>query len=116
MGVIFYFSSQSTTGVGGTNVVNRFLFFKILHLAEYGILAVLLFFGFKRYKWSILAGYLYAVSDELHQIFTPGRTPAFRDTLIDLFGILIGLFILRFLLRLKFFKKFFHRLVNLIVL
>jgi VanZ family protein len=34
---------------------------------------------------------LYAVSDELHQGFTLGRTPSVRDVFIDAFGGLIGI-------------------------
>lgn len=106
MCVIFYFSSRSTAGIGH-NSVDRFLILKSFHLIEYGFLAVLLFFAFKKYGLTIIIAYLYAISDEFHQSFIPGRTPLFRDTLIDLLGILIGLFILRLLLRVKLFGKFF---------
>jgi VanZ family protein len=37
---------------------------------------------------------LYAASDELHQRFTPGRTPSFHDILVDLSGVVIGLAVL----------------------
>ena len=40
----------------------------------------------------ILAGMiLFAVSDEIHQSFIPGRTASFMDIGLDLFGILFGL-------------------------
>lgn len=107
MCVIFYFSSRSTAGIGH-NQVDRFLILKSFHLMEYGFLAILLFFAFKKYGWTIIISYLYAISDEFHQSFTPGRTPAFRDTLIDLLGILIGLFILKKLLKIKFFKNILY--------
>ena len=40
---------------------------------------------------------LYALSDEWHQGFTPGRTPSYWDVLIDAGGGLIGLALLRVL-------------------
>lgn len=107
MAVIFYFSSKQTTGIG-TNATDRFFILKSFHLIEYATLAVLLFFGYKKYKYTIITAYLYALTDEFHQTFVSGRTGRFRDTLIDLLGITIGLIILNQLLKLKFFKKFFH--------
>jgi len=92
MSVIFYFSSRSTTGIG-TNETDRFLILKSFHLIEYAILAGLLLFALYKNKLVIFIAYLYAISDEIHQSFVPGRTSRFRDTLIDLIGILIGVFI-----------------------
>lgn len=108
MGVIFYFSSRSTVGFGGDNQTNRFLLLKSFHIIEYAFLAFLLFFGFKKYKLAILIGYLYAISDEFHQSFVPGRTSRLRDTLIDLMGILIGVFVYRQICRIKFFKNILY--------
>ena len=102
MSVIFYFSSQQTTGIGGTNETNRFLILKSFHLIEYSFLAFLLSFTISKKKWVIIIAYLYAISDEIHQSFIPGRAARFQDTLIDLIGILIGLFIFN---RLFFFQK-----------
>lgn len=99
MGVIFYFSSRQTTGIGGNSYWTRFLILKSFHLIEYAILAIFLFLGFKKYKWSFLVAYIYAFSDEFHQFFIIGRTGRFRDTFFDLIGILIGFLII------KFFKK-----------
>lgn len=93
MSVIFYFSTRSTTGVGGTNETDRFLILKSFHLMEYAFLAFLLSFAILKKKWVVIFAYLYAISDEIHQSFTPGRSPRFQDTLIDLIGILIGILI-----------------------
>ena len=38
----------------------------------------------------LAAGFLYAVSDEIHQTFVPGRSGEVGDVLIDTFGVLIG--------------------------
>ncbi len=102
--VIFYFSSRSTTGIG-TNTINRFLILKSFHLIEYAFLSILLFLAFKKLKISIIIAYIYAISDEFHQTFIPGRTGRFRDTLIDLIGIFIGIFIFSQLKKIKIPKK-----------
>ncbi|MBI2464928.1 VanZ family protein [Candidatus Shapirobacteria bacterium] len=94
MSFIFYLSSRSTAGVGYTGF-ERFLLFKTLHLIEYAVLAILIYYPLKKYPPAIVYSYLYAITDEIHQGFTPGRGPKFTDTLIDLAGILIGVFILR---------------------
>jgi len=101
MGVIFYLSSRSTVGIG-TNQMNRVLILKSFHLIEYAILAILLSIAISNNKLIIFIAYLYAISDELHQYFVPGRSGLFRDTLIDLIGILIGIFIVN---RIISFKK-----------
>lgn len=100
MSVIFYFSSRSTTGIG-TNQTDRFIILKSFHLIEYAILAFLLLFAIYKNKLAIFIAYLYAISDEIHQYFIPGRTGLFRDTLIDLIGILIGIFIFNKIFSLK---------------
>ncbi|MCW1948934.1 MAG: VanZ family protein, partial [Candidatus Shapirobacteria bacterium] len=90
MAVIFYFSSRQTTGIGGDSYWYRFLILKTFHLVEYAVLFILINFALNQNFYSIIAAYLYGISDEFHQSFTPGRLPKFTDTLIDLVGILIG--------------------------
>lgn len=48
----------------------------------------------------IIIGTLYGISDELHQIFVPGRQCAFSDFLADCAGLVFGLFLYLSLLRL----------------
>ena len=97
MAVIFYFSSRQTTGIGGNSYWYRFLILKTFHLIEYAVLFVLVNFALNLNLQSILISYLYGVSDEIHQSFTPGRLPKFTDTLIDLLGILIGFLVVKFI-------------------
>lgn len=52
---------------------------------------------------SILFSFLYACTDELHQIFVPGRSAQFRDVLIDTLGASFGIAITY--LTIKFFAK-----------
>lgn len=49
-----------------------------------------------KYKFSIsiLVGLLYAISDEIHQSFTPGRTPSVIDVGIDTCGVFIGIILI----------------------
>lgn len=42
-------------------------------------------------------GTLYAVSDEIHQLFVPGRSGEVSDMLLDSFGVLLGVLLLRLL-------------------
>jgi VanZ family protein len=66
---------------------------KTAHFFEYLVLGCLLFMGFldrsklaRSILYVFIAGMLFAVSDELHQLFVPGRTARFFDVLIDMAG------------------------------
>lgn len=50
-------------------------------------------------------GALYAVSDEIHQTFVPGRAGQIRDVLIDSCGVLVGICIIRGLRRLHALRR-----------
>ena len=105
MSFIFYLSAQSTTGMGQTRT-ERFLILKTFHLIEFAILYALVFFATGRLRSATAISYLYALSDELHQAFIPGREGKFVDTLIDLIGIVIGIFIVKKLIKISFLKKY----------
>ncbi len=68
---------------------------KSAHVAAYALLAILfqhaLGHGRRRMATALLLTVLYAVSDEFHQSFVPGRGPRATDVLIDLFGGALGL-------------------------
>ena len=106
MAVIFFFSTQQTAEIL-PETVPHFIFFKSLHLIEYAILAILIFFALLKNKTSIIFAYLYALSDEIHQTFIVGRSGRFKDTFIDLLGIIIGLYILKKLRKIKAINQFF---------
>ena len=86
--VIFAFSAvpSLSSGLGTWDLLVR----KIAHLSEYAILGALLVRAIQRPAVAILAGGLYAVSDELHQHFVRGRHAAWYDVLIDTVGVTIG--------------------------
>jgi len=109
MTLIFYLSSGPTTIIKGTSI-ERFLVLKTFHLIEYAVLLILFIFAALSPAKSILLSYLYSLTDELHQFFIPGRNGRFRDTLIDLLGILIGLVVLQFFK--KTFPKLRHKLLH----
>ena len=50
---------------------------------------------------SIIISLLYAISDEIHQAFVPGRSCELRDMLIDISGGIIGTYIYYFIYRIK---------------
>ena len=67
------------------------------HFFLYLVLGVLVLNAFRRVRYkgivlAFLACVLYAVSDELHQIFVPGRGAEIRDVLTDSAGAAIGFF------------------------
>ena len=82
---------------------------KLAHFTEYFILGILilnLFIDSKKALFlSILICLIYAISDEVHQIFVPGRAGKIMDVMIDLFGSLIGIFILKAYKNLTKYKK-----------
>jgi VanZ family protein len=86
--LIFAFSSVPDlgTGLGGWDLVLR----KIAHAAEYAVLGALLARALGRPGVAVLAGVLYAVSDEAHQAFVPGRLGSPLDVAIDAVGVVAG--------------------------
>ena len=68
---------------------------KTAHISEYAILFALIFRATNR-SWilSFLLTMLYAVSDEFHQSFVPGRTATFFDLGFDLSGANIASYII----------------------
>lgn len=121
MGIIFYLSdqvasdsSQLSSGITEfvVNSVNQIVpkvnleleqmsFFvrKAAHFIAYFILGALLLHAFWRsglvgargVTLSFLVAVLYAISDEVHQLFVPGRSGEVRDVLIDSVGALTGI-------------------------
>ena len=71
---------------------------KLAHFSEYTFLGILLMSLMSTYNLkqtnkfiiSIGIGFLYACSDEFHQLFVPGRTAKFTDVLIDTSGVIAG--------------------------
>ena len=87
--VIFAFSAVPDlgTGLGGWDLVLR----KLAHAAEYAILGALLVRATGRPGLALGLGVLYSVSDEIHQVFVPGRHGAPLDVAIDAVGVAVGI-------------------------
>ncbi len=92
-GLIFYLSSIPFLKTG---LRYDFILRKFAHVFEYFILTLLLYRAFRgTFQWNIfhvvasssVVSLLYAISDEIHQAFVPGRGCSARDVFIDAIGI-----------------------------
>jgi hypothetical protein len=112
-GFIFYLSSLPTLtpplgGLGNVRVDPDLL---ILHVFEYSILGFLLLRALVNSKTTFTAegalalavflGFLYGVSDEIHQYYVPYRTASLYDSIADGIGAFIGAYVRRDLWPLK---------------
>lgn len=81
---------------------------KAAHMAEYGILSVLLYIWIGQWEMRFLrrggtavgATAVYAATDEIHQLFVAGRSGRFSDVCIDSAGALVGVIVFVLLVRL----------------
>lgn len=116
MALIFYFSSQPADISSMNNGFIVEILYKIgidlpkllgkdtanllirkgAHVAEYFVLFILSYRAFLKSGFSrplllaaVFSG-IYAGTDEVHQIFVPGRAGMFKDVLIDFIGIIAG--------------------------
>lgn len=94
MGLIFTvssFPSSSIPNYGGFDFLvkksGHFLGYTALALAYHHALNVK---GFRRGWFAWILAVLFAISDEFHQSFVPGRTPWAVDILIDSIGAFVG--------------------------
>lgn len=63
-------------------------------MSEYALLSLSLVYGFSKnhfsfkkiYFYSLLVSFLYACSDEFHQLFMNGRAGQLNDVFIDMIG------------------------------
>lgn len=93
----------------------QFVVRKLAHFSVYFALGLTLSSGMQtfiklkvltRAALAFLVGVLYAISDEIHQTFVPGRSCELRDVLIDTTGVLLGcLFIMLLIFLFKNRKK-----------
>lgn len=115
MAVIFSLSAQTA---GESSEVSGWLIFimklnvsqdfirTVAHFLEYTGLAVLIFnalyqtFGYRRPFVSFIISALYAVSDEIHQLFVEGRAFQISDIAIDSLGAASGIIVLILLIKL----------------
>lgn len=111
MGLIFLASSTSGSEIPDFGRIDFFTK-KLGHLIGYALLGAALFhcvsgggsINAPRALITMSLVFLYAVSDEWHQSFTPGRNPAFQDICIDTVGGFLGMAFLH-----QFRKRILHR-------
>ena len=119
MGIIFWFSHQPsvqsdeqsylvisilrTIGINFNSIfgqLSNFIIRKLGHFTEYFILSILFYNLLKEYfkfkstiLLSILFVFIYACSDEIHQLFIVGRQGSIRDVVLDTVGGIISMII-----------------------
>jgi VanZ family protein len=81
----------------------HFFIRKLAHATEYAIFSLLLYHSFEGNRphawrlrtafWAILTAGVYALTDEYHQAFVPGRTASLLDCGIDTVGAALGMLV-----------------------
>ena len=72
---------------------------KAAHATEYSILAVLAIMAFCSVGRGYLTAVIFSISDEIHQLFVPGRSGQITDVIIDGCGALIGVILIKITLK-----------------
>ena len=80
---------------------------KLAHFFLYTLGGILILLYINLYKItdnnkviiSWIIGTAYAITDEIHQLFVPGRSGEIRDVFIDSLGVIIGIIIIRLILK-----------------
>ena len=78
-------------------IIRKLAHFSIYTVVGFSLMGFMCTFDMRNiYKLitSLGIGVIYAVTDEIHQGFVPGRGPSIKDVLIDSTGVLTGIFIL----------------------
>ncbi len=119
--VIFLFSSMPTVKAAKL-YWQEFVIKKSAHIFEYAVFTILLYRAIKAYKPEnanlykivLTSCILYALTDEFHQSFTPGREPTIRDIFFDVIGGFFGLYIIYYLKNSKYnLAKFISGKLNI---
>jgi VanZ family protein len=85
MALIFYVSHQPAGEIPQFGIIDL-LVKKGAHFGAYFILAWLARRALGRWDWALLLTAVYAISDEYHQTFIPGRDGNVIDIIIDCIG------------------------------
>lgn len=90
--VIFHLSSQPTVPAPSIPGLD-----KALHFGAYAVLGWLLAFAADRSRLplavAVALGLLYGVTDEIHQMYVPGRSPDLLDWVADAAGVAAATFL-----------------------
>ena len=92
------YDSLDTTAQAEYKDTATFIIRKLAHFSEYALLGILAFINFSKVKklgyrglFAAVFSCIYASSDEIHQLFVPGRAGQVRDVLIDTSGAVAGI-------------------------
>ena len=102
MSLIFFLSHQSTLPSAPGGLLDT-IFKKLAHALAYAVLMGLWrlalnslgLYGAKNLLLALIFTFLYAISDEWHQTFIPGRNGQLADVLVDFSGALLALIVIR---------------------
>lgn len=105
IGKIIPFEIESSTAADLVSQFNHIVR-KFAHFSAYLILGILVINafhkcgikGYKLFVFSIIFCIVYASSDEIHQLFVPGRGCQLKDVIIDSMGALTGIVIYEILI------------------
>ena len=78
---------------------SQFVISKLAHFTIYTIAGINIYGFVNTYEikkknkilGALILGIIYAITDEIHQMFSGGRTPSIRDIFIDSCGVLFGI-------------------------
>jgi VanZ family protein len=101
MSLIYFLSSLPSSATGPDTLTFKIIS-HLLHLVIFGILSILFLLTLKWDKplsdarplpfiLSLLLTIIYAITDEYHQSFNPGRIASIKDIIIDVSGAIIAL-------------------------
>jgi VanZ family protein len=110
-------SKKQQSIIFSTNNIIR----KVAHAGLYFVLGILVSLAILLHKKNTLYVFvssfkislIYAISDEFHQAFVPGRGPLIIDVVIDSFGAILG--ILLTIIIFKFVKRSFYNGKNIAI-
>lgn len=91
--VIFGISSLPGTTVNNIGLGNN-LYHINGHFFLYFLLSLALFKATKGYMLSALLSFLYSITDEIHQLFVPGRSFEYIDIIVDAGGSVLALLVI----------------------
>ena len=90
-----------------------FLLGPLGHAFNFAVLALLLAWALttndilspEKFRLALIISVLYALSDEIHQIFVPTRTFQIRDLIVDAIGALLGLLLFQTMVMRRKYKN-----------
>lgn len=102
-------SQLQTIAPGADAGVLTFVVRKGAHIVAYFVLGMLVYNAVRQVyvqwhhttaaKLAVALCALYAITDEIHQLFVPGRSGEMRDVLIDSCAALVGVWLLRYFVK-----------------